>query len=152
MQTTTNYVEAVNWVTRNSHAETHPVIDVGCCGVLDEARVRDAQGNPPTTAGYQPTWNLPYAVALVFEMKADALAADTTGRITSFTSEGSTVNREAGATATDLMALAKRWRAKATGTGGLTTIELGGGAPPQVPRSAHYGITTDYWGNNAYRR
>ncbi|WP_237222658.1 hypothetical protein [Rothia nasimurium] len=143
MHTSSNYAEAFNWVQLNSHAETHPVIDISACGIMNEALVRDAAGTPPTAPGYQPTWNLPWAVALVYERKADSLAADTTGRVTSFTSEGSTVTRDGGATAADFLAAAKRWKAKATGSGGLTVIELGGATPAPVPRSAHYGITTD---------
>lgn len=141
---TSNYAEAVNWVTSRAYALTPPVIDIGSCGVLDEALVRDAAGNPPGSAGYQPTWNLPWAVALVYELKADALAADPVGRVTSFTSEGSSVTRQGGASYESLMALARRWKAKASGSSsGLAVIELGGAPLNTAPRSAHHGVTND---------
>lgn len=141
MHTTDNYDTALAWVENRSHATTYPAIDVAGSGILDEARVRDADGNPPSSPTYRPTWNLPYAVSLVFEMKAEALAADPTGRVTSFTSEGSSVSREGGATAESLSALARRWMKKATGATGLSMIELGGGSSHPLPRSAHHGVT-----------
>lgn len=141
MNTTSNYADAYNWVLHNSHADTHPTIDLDACGILNEALVRDANGTAPTAPGYQPTWNLPWAVALVYERKADALAADPVGRVTSFTSEGSTVTREGGATTADFLALAKRWKARATGAGGLAIIELGAPPLPGVPRSSYHGTT-----------
>lgn len=138
MGVTTDKDHATQWVTLHSNAAAEPVVDVGL--VLGDALVRDSAGLSPVDVGYVPTWNLEYAVALVFDLKA-TLATTLTGSVQSFTSEGTSVTRSAGATAADFRRLADAWRRKATGGGGITVISLEGSGGAPLPRSAYDGVT-----------
>lgn len=141
--TTTNLDEAINFIEAYAGTKHAPVItEADIKGILEQAQVVDAKGTPPTAPGYKTTWNLEYAVSLAFERKA-AAALSTTGELTSFTSEGTSITRAGQATSTDFYNQANRWKAKATNATGINIIQLDSTVTPAKPRSAYWGETPD---------
>lgn len=135
----TDRAEALAWLTAVTQADSVPVLPAGEVDrALDASQVVDSDGRAPVDAGYVPTFNVAYAAALLFDVKA-SLAV--TGGVLSFTSEGSTVTRK-DVTSADFTALAVLWRSKAFPSGPVTVIDLGYTGGP-VPRSAFEGVTPD---------
>ncbi|WP_347042024.1 hypothetical protein [Brachybacterium nesterenkovii] len=136
----TDQAAAVTWVQSMVPVDTPPVDVIE--DALSESLIVDSEGRAPVDPGYVPTWSGWYSAALVLEYRADVLDQQP-GGVTSFTSEGSTVTRSAGATPESLRALAARWRARALGGDtGITVLSLGATAGP-LPRSAFEGVTVD---------
>lgn len=124
-------------------ASTPPVLSVtDLDAALDAAQVVDGDGHAPIDDGYVETFNLAYAAAEAFDMKADRAIATDTGGLESFTSEGSAFKRRRGTGPDGFRALAARWRARAAGDGGLSVIEVSATPRRSWPRSLS-GVVTN---------
>ena len=134
----TDRAKAIAFLKRITNADAAPALtDDDIDLALDQARVVDAAGNPPTDPDWTPTWNVAYAAAVLFELKATLAASTDTGGLQSFTSEGSSFTRRDGTTADGWLALARQWRIRATGNGtGITVIEMTDPTPGPWPRSS----------------
>lgn len=109
---------------------------------VDASRVVDSEGRYVGDPGYVPTWNGWYAAALLMDQKAIQAVVTKTSRVSSFSSEGSSVTRSEGATAADFEALAAKFRGLAFPSGPVQVIDLGP-ALGSAPRSAYEGVTPD---------
>lgn len=137
----TDRAQAKAWLEAVVQPDSMPALPPGEVDrALDASQVVDAEGRAPVDAGYVPTFNVAYAAALLFDMKA-TMSISSGGGILSFTSEGSTVTRKDVTTA-DFAALATMWRGRAFPAGPVTVIDLGYTGGP-VPRSAFEGVTPD---------
>lgn len=134
----TDKAKAVAWLKRITSADTAPVLTVDDIDLaLGQSRVVDSDGRAPTDPGYVDTWNLAYAAALLFELKATLASSTDVGGLQSFTSEGSTFTRRDGTTRDGWLALARQWRTRAAGNGtGITVINIEDPTPGPWPRSS----------------
>ena len=104
--------EAAAWLDRTVSASTPPTLTPDdLAWVLAQAQIVDSEGRAPTDPGWVPTWDLAYAAADAYELKAERLVVTATPHVKSFTSEGSSFTRDGGVTADQLLAVASRWRA-----------------------------------------
>lgn len=108
---------------------------------IDASRVVDGEGRYVGDRGYVPTWNGWYAAAQLMDQKAIQAVVTKTSRVSSFSSEGSSVTRSEGSTAADFEALAAKFRGLAF-PGDVHVIDLGPALGP-APRSAYEGVTPD---------
>lgn len=132
------HCDAITWLERTVSASTLPVLDTSdLIWVLSQAQVVDEAGRAPTDPGWTPTWDLAYAAADAYELKAERLVATATPSLKSFTSEGSSFTRDGGVTADQLLALAARWRGRSTvATTNVVMIEVEPDSTGTWPRSA----------------
>jgi hypothetical protein len=124
-------------------AATPPVLDDADLDVaLDAARIPDDDGRAPVDPEYTETFDLHYAAAEAFEMKATRATANDVGGLESFTSEGSAFKRRPGAGFDEFMRLAAFHRAKSTAapTGALSVIDMETPSRGR-PRSAVVAVT-----------
>lgn len=139
----TDLGEATRWLEETVSPGTTPTLPSGAIqAALDQSRVVDASGRAPVDDGYTDTWNVYYAAALLMDAKAAQAIVTKVSRVSSFTSEGSSVTRTEGSTAADFRDLAAQYRELAFPSGPVQVIDLGSALGP-VPRSAFEGVTPD---------
>lgn len=140
---TTDRTAAIEWLEEAIQPGTAPALPPGAVdAALDMSRVVDAEGRAPVDDGYVDTFNVYYAAALLLEQKAGQAIVSKVARVQSFSSEGSSVTKSAGSTATDFRGLAAYYRGLAFPSGDVHVIDLGPALGP-VPRSAYEGVTPD---------
>lgn len=140
---TTDREAATQWLEEAIQPGTAPALSPGAVdAALDMSRVVDSEGRAPVDDGYVDTFNVYYAAALMLEQKAGRAIVSKVGGVQSFSSEGSSVTRTEGSTATDFRSLAAYYRGLAFPSGPVQVIDLGPALGP-VPRSAYEGVTPD---------
>ena len=140
---TTDKTAAIEWLEEAIQPGTAPALSPGAVdAALDMSRVVDAEGRAPVDDGYVDTFSVYYAAALLLEQKAGQVIVSKVGRVSSFSSEGSSVTKTEGSTAVDFRGLAAYYRGLAFPSGSVTVIDLGPALGP-VPRSAYEGVTPD---------
>ena len=128
--------EALAWLRATVSATTPPVLlDEELTAILNSARVVDPDGRAPVADGYVDTFDLNYAAADAFEMKADRMLMTATPQVSSFSSEGSSFTMSGGLTVGDLRAMAARYRSRSSVGGTISVIEVDADYR-SVPRSA----------------
>lgn len=97
--------------------------------LLDESLVVDEDGLAPADTGYVETFDLAWAAAEAYELKAARVAG-----AVDFTSEGATFKPSV--TAAQLMSMATRWRSRSS-LGGVQVWEFDDATPYEMqPRSS----------------
>lgn len=109
-------------------AATPPLTDADLDLCLEQARVVDQQGRPPTDPDWTPTYDLAWAAADTCELRAARTAASE--QLTTVTSEGTTLRT----TTADWRAMADWWRLRSRATAGtqivgVVSIDRGSGVP-----------------------
>ena len=140
---TTDRVQATEWLNEAVQPGTAPALPPGAVdAALDMSRVVDPEGRAPVDDGYVDTFSVYYAAALLLEQKAGQAIVSKVARVSSFTSEGSSVTKTEGSSAVDFRGLAAYYRGLAFPSGDVHVIDLGPALGP-VPRSAYEGVTPD---------
>lgn len=87
-----------------------PLTDTDLQHALGQSLTPDNAGRWPGSDGYQPTYDLSWAAAELYDLRAIRAAAQPVEEVTRVTSEGTTF--EVKTNRVDWAALARRWRAK----------------------------------------
>ena len=141
--TFTSEEELRAWLGATAAVDVAPTLsDQQVTAAMNASRIVDGEGHAPVDDGYVPTWNGWYAAALLMDAKAAQAVVTKVSRVSSFSSEGSSVTKTEGSTAADFEALAAKYRGLAFPSGPVQVIDLGPALGP-VPRSAFEGVTPD---------
>ena len=127
---------AYTWLLDTVEPDTAPAVSQATIdAALDAARIVDAAGLAPVDTGYTETIDPWYAAGILFEAKARKALLANTGRVSSFTSEGSSFTLTPGLTAADLNQLAADAFNKSTVGGAVSVIHLEPSGTLNPPRS-----------------